>query len=366
MVLGLLLVTVACADDGPAGQGSAATASTTSTTVALTTTSTVMTHPSAAPGGPVTQPGQPTSGPGGSDYAHGDVRVSQGGAGSEGWYVFEPVDPRPVAAPVAIVLHGYFEYAGYAQMDGLIRHTVRSGTIVVYPRWQTGVADPCPGPLDIEPCIAAAAAGIHGALAHLEARPSRVRPRLDEASWFGFSFGGILTMDLANRHAELGLPEPRAIFLDDPHDGGFAGAGEPALDDSLAGIPSTVLLQCHSGAEGVIAEPGSGRSSCNAVLPLLDHLPAENRDLVLTEPDHHGDPALSSGHGVCSAPPDRADAYDWGFCWKVWDALRSAALDGTDREYALGATPEHRSNGTWSDGVPVVPLRIQDEAPIRP
>ena len=38
------------------------------------------------------------------------------------------------------------------------------------------------------------------------------------------------------------------------------------------------------------------------------------------------------------APPGQADAYDWYFCWKTWDALRSAALDGTDRDVALGDT----------------------------
>jgi hypothetical protein len=352
-----LMALAACGSTDDGGSAATTEAVPASTTAPAT---------SPAPTGPVTQPPQPTSGPGGSAYAHGDWRESHGGSGSDAWYVFEPTDPRPASAPVAIVLHGYFEYAGYAQMEELIRHTVRTGTIVIYPRWQVGVADPCPGPLDIEPCLTAARNGILGALAHLEADPTRVQPRLDEVSWFGFSFGGIITADLANRHEALGLPEPRAIFLDDPHDGGFAGRGEPALDDSLAGIPADVLFECHSGAEGVIAEPGNARSSCNAVFPELDHIADDDKDLVLTEPDHHGTPALSSGHGVCAAPRGHADAYDWGFCWKVWDALRSAALDGTDRGLALGDTPEHRSNGTWSDGVPIAPLHIQDEAPIRP
>ena len=42
---------------------------------------------------------------------------------------------------------------------------------------------------------------------------------------------------MTNRYASLGLPKPRAIFLEDPHDGGNTGAGEPALDDSLSGHP---------------------------------------------------------------------------------------------------------------------------------
>ena len=223
-----------------------------------------------------------------------------------------------------------------------------------------------PGPFDIEPCLASAVNGIRGGLAFLQADRTRVQPKLDQVSYFGFSFGGIITANLTNRYVSLGLPEPKAIFLDDPHDGGLNGFGEPALDDSLSGIPASVKFECHSGAQGVIAEAGKADSSCNAVFPKLAQIPVANKSLVLTEPDAHGMPALSATHGVCAGAEGHADAYDWNFCWKVWDALRSCTLAGTDCQYALGDTPEHRSNGVWSDGVPVAPLKIQDAAPIRP
>jgi hypothetical protein len=314
----------------------------------------------------IRQPAQPTSGPGGSDYEHGDWRVSSGGEGADGWYVFEPIAPRPVSAPLTIITHGYFEYSGYDSMYELIRHTVRHGSIVIYPRWQTDQTTPCPGPFDIEPCLASTTRGILGALEFLHASPERVQPQLDRTSYFGFSFGGIITADLANRHVALGLPVPRAIFLDDPHDGGLNGFGEPSLDRVMTGIPSSVLLECHVGAQGVISEAGKAMSSCNALFPLLDHIPDRNKALVLTEPDAHGTPALSSAHGVCASPPGHADAYDWNFCWKVWDALRTAAITGADAAYALGDTKEHADNGTWSDGTPIAPLKIQQVAPITP
>jgi hypothetical protein len=69
---------------------------------------------------------------------------------------------------------------------------------------------------------------------------------------------------------------------------------------------------------------------------------------------------------VCAARRGTADAYDWNFCWKVWDGLRSCAYRGTRCRYALGDTRRHRSNGRWSDGVPIAPLKIRDAAPIRP
>ena len=318
----------------------------------------------------VTQPPQPKSGPGGRAHPYRDFRVTAGGSGNDAWYAFEPTRPRPRKAPLAIVMHGYGEFAGYDQMYGFISHTVRRGSVVLYPRWQTGIADPCPGPFNIEPCINSAVNGIRGALSYLQSSRTRVHPLLRKTSYFGFSFGGIVTANMANRFRSLGLPRPRAIFLDDPHDGALAGFGEPALDDSLAGIPRKTRFECHSGADGVISEPDKANSSCNAVLPKIAQIPNRNKDLVLIHTDSQGEPVLSSAHGVCSGGGTGfggpANAYDWNFCWKVWDALRSCAYSDKNCRYALGNTPEHRSLGRWSDGTAVTPLKIQNAAPIAP
>ncbi len=56
------------------------------------------------------------SGPGGSDYSHAGWRVSSGGSGADAWYAFEPARPRPRKAPLAIVMHGYYEFSGYDPM----------------------------------------------------------------------------------------------------------------------------------------------------------------------------------------------------------------------------------------------------------
>jgi hypothetical protein len=344
-------------------------------TVALLAAALAIGPPLADAGATVKQPRQPQSGPGGSEYPHRGFRVSSGGAGSDAWYTFEPVRPRPARAPVAIILHGYGEFAGYDTMSGLIEHTVRHGAVVIYPRWQTGIATPCPGPFQIEPCMAAASTGIHAAIEHLRASDARVQPRLGKASYFGFSFGGIVTANLLNRWRSYELPRPHAIFLDDPHDGALTGPDEPALDDDLGGIPSSALVQCHSGADGVLGEVSlSGESladgSCNALFPKLTSVPAANKDLVLTHTDDHGRPPLDSAHGVCTGGRRSAsgepDAYDWSFCWKVWDAIRSCALEHRYCRYALGPTRRHRSIGRWSDGVPVTPLAVRNRAPIRP
>jgi hypothetical protein len=368
----MVLATIAACSDGDASTRAAAgptSRAASSTTTATTRPARPPAPPStvaAPPGAAITQPAQPTSGFGSSALPHGDWRVSSGGEGADAWFVFEPVDPKPAHAPVAVILHGYYEYSGYETMYELIRHTVRTGTIVVYPRWQTDLAVPCPGSFDIEPCVQSALAGIRGGLGYLEADPSRVQPELDRTSYVGFSFGGIVTANLTNRYRELGLPEPQAIFLDDPHDGGHNGMGETALDRPLTGIPATTLVECHIGADGVTSEAGREDSSCNALFPQLAHIPDRNKALVMTHTDAHGQPPLGSGHGVCASREGEADAYDWGFCWKVWDALRAAADAGTTLDQALGDGPGHTDNGTWSDGTPIAPLSVTDAAPLRP
>ncbi len=324
----------------------------------------------------ITQPSQPSSGPGGSDYRHGDMQVSVGGKGANEYYVFEPIAPKPSSAPLAVIIHGFGDFSGYGMHEELIRHTVLKGNVVIYPRWQTSVISPCLGPFYIQPCLNSATQGIKGGIDYLQADASRVQPELDKASYFGFSFGGIITANLLNRHVALGLPQPRVMFLDEPHDGGFLGASEPALDKSLGGIPSTTLVECHVGANGVNDEkPGFENSTCNALFPRLAHIPSQNKALVLSYTDAYGNPDLSSGHGVSSGDSgvssgqnivSRLDAYDWNFVWKVWDALRDTAFEGANSAYAIGDTPEHRSMGTWSDGTPIKPLKIQKEAPIRP
>jgi len=314
----------------------------------------------------IVQPGPLKSGPGSVRYRHRDWRVSAGGEGFNAWFAFEPVKPRPKRAPVAIINHGYGEFSGYGRLYELIRHTVLRGSTVIFPRWQTGEYVPCPGPFNISACMDASVRGIHGALDHLAGNPDRVKPDLNRVSYFGYSFGGIITVNIANQYRRYRIPQPRAIFIDDPHDGEAAGLGEPALDDTLAGIPAGVKFQCHSGAEGVLGVPRLVDGSCNAVFPKLGHLPARNRILTMTRTDDWGTPTLSSAHGVCAAGQGNADAFDWRFCWRDWDAIRTCAYRGRNCALSMGVKPKRTWLGRWSDGTPIRRLVVQKTAPLHP
>jgi pimeloyl-ACP methyl ester carboxylesterase len=317
----------------------------------------------AATGVPPAPPAQPTSGPGGSNYPHAGYTVTPGGTGNDAWYVFEPATPKPASAPVAVMLHGFGEFTGRDAMAGFIEHTVRKGYVVVYPRWQTDVLNPG----DIGGRMTAARNGITGGLAWLQASATRVQPQLNKVNYFGWSYGGIIVTNLANRYGTLGLPVPRSLMLVEPHD----GFSEGDLDDALSGIPATTILTCYVSDNIRPADP----IGCKTIFPLIGHIANDRKDYVTFHDDLRGYPALVASHqsvcslptvapanGACGTPPDqtRTDGVDHFVFWKSWVAQQTCANDAVDCAYAVNDTPAHRNRGLWSDGIAVRPLQIGD------
>ena len=295
--------------------------------------------------------------------------MSSGGSGADAWYVFEPAAAAAARAPLAIVMHGYYEFSGYDQMYELIRHTVRKGNVVIYPRWQTGVATPCPGPFDIEPCMTSAVNGIRGALAYLRASRAGCSRELERTSYFGFSFGGIITANLANRYGRCTC---RGRGRSSSTTRTTAASTAPTSRRSTTRWRGSRRRCCSSATRAPTASsPSRTRrtASCNAIFPKLGAHPGDGtRTSCSPTPTTHGAAgALLAATACAPAPKGTADAYDWNFCWKVWDALRSCAYAGSGLplragRHAASTAPTAR----WSDGMPITPLKIQDAAPIGP
>ena len=119
------------------------------------------------------------------------------------------------------------------------------------------------------------------------------------------------------------------------------------------------------GADGVISEPNRADGSCNAIFPKLGQIPKKNKDLVLTHADKHGSPSSRHARRV-HRDGGRGQRVRLELLLESLGRIAHCAYDGTDCRYALGNTRQHRSNGRWSDGVAISPLKIQDAAPIRP
>ena len=193
--------------------------------------------------------------------------------------------------------------------------------------------------------------GIRGALAHLEASPTGSSRELERASYFGFSFGGIITANLANRTASA-LRGRRAIFLDDPHDGGFDGLGRARAGRLARRYPVDGEAAVSHGRRGRDLAPDRRTvATCNAVFPRLGHIPKKNKDLVLTYDDAHGDRRSSSSTACARRTRARPTPTTGSSAGRSWDALRSCAYARRDCRFALGTRRKHRSMGKWSDGV---------------
>ena len=198
------------------------------------------------------------------------------------------------------------------QLHELIRHTVRKGSIVIYPRWQTDVADPVPRPTR------------HRAVHRLGAERHRRRDRLPAGgSGPRAAAAGqdelLRVLVRRHRHREprepvarrWDCPKPRAIFLDDPHDGGLAGPGRarsrrldgrhPAERQARVPLGRRRRHRRGPGSEDSAATPSSRGSATSR---------NRNKDLVLTRTDHHGKPhAVVATRRCATGPtPDRASA----------------------------------------------------------
>ena len=338
-----------------------------------------------------TSPSQPATGPGGKQYAHASVTKNRYGHGGEEYWIFEPDNPKPAAAPLIVFLHGW---GGINPLyyGAWIDHLVKRGNIVVYPRYQASLLT------TIQQFTPNTLAAIKDAIARLKAEPGHVKPDLSKFATVGHSVGGLLAANVAALASESGLPRVSAVMSVEP------GITEAPINIPLADlkkIPAETLLLAVAGDQDTLVRDYDAKRVYNE----STRVPAANKDYVTLVSDSHGLPGLQashraptafdmaydSGEGIGGGPAeivsgsDRAgglptrridgrrserrdrletmmvNALDFYGTWKLFDGLCDAAFYGKNREYALGNTPQQRFMGVWSDGVPVKELKVTDK-----
>jgi acetyl esterase/lipase len=311
-------------------------------------------------------PTQPAHGPGGSEYQHARVIAREVKTGAQGWWLFTPADPTPSNAPVIVFCHGWGAMNPRAYR-AWIEHIVRRGNIVIYPNYQDSLLTPggqfLPNAID----------SVRAALADLAANKTGIQPDLQRVGVVGHSAGGVLSAQLAASAARAGLPMFRAVMPVEPGDGSRDGrrhAGIPRVD--LTTIPAQTLLLIAVGADDHLAYEKSGLE----IYAATSQVPTTNKNVIELVSDDHGTPALIANHAAPTATPDSrpanarrslfsdfehagvVDAMDWYGTWKLFDALSDAVFYQRERDIALGGAAAQLSMGTWSDGVPVKPMRV--------
>jgi acetyl esterase/lipase len=322
---------------------------------------------------PPTPPVQAADGPGGVKASHAAVIKTSYGEGGTQYWLYEPDQPKPATAPVIVFIHGW-SAMNPAIYGAWIDHIVKRGNIVVFPRYQSTILTP---PHNFTPNVIAS---IQDAIKRLKNDPGHVRPELDHVAAVGHSVGGLLVANVCALASESGLPPIRAVMSTEP---GRTTTNQGDTFVELADmkkIPAETLLLAVAGDRDTLV----GKTDALRIFRESVMVSPENKNFVLVVSDAHGTPSLIASH-LAPVAPDldydtsqgsairrplprvrgvMIDAMDYYCFWKLFDGLCDAAFYGTDRQYALGNTPEQRYMGRWSDGTAVKELQITVGLPV--
>jgi pimeloyl-ACP methyl ester carboxylesterase len=297
-------------------------------------------------------PGQPDAGPGGAEYLHRSVAFYDSARTADGYWLFEPSDPRPDSADVVIFLHGYGAYNPMAY-GKWIKHLVARGNIVIYPRYQKNLLRPR---ADAFPALAAE--GIRTALRMLETTPGHPRPRTRHVAYIGHSYGGVIATNLGVHWEKYGVPKPSSMLLCEPGSGPLKGA-------RLAGyerLPPDLSLVIVVGEDDYVV----GDEFARLVFETAVNTP--NRNFVIQRGDTDGRRWIFASHaepysydldfdtGVRNYTSrrvlvtSRLNEVDFHCYWKFADALMDHTRHGCSGDVCFGNTSLQRYLGCWPDG----------------
>lgn len=302
---------------------------------------------------------QPLSGPGGSNYIHAEVIMQDSAQKTDGYWLYEPANPRPDSAHVVVFMHGYAALNPMAY-GGWIRHLVRKGNIVIFPRYQRDMWT-----TPTERFAQNAAKGIRDALQALKTG-DHVRPIDGPLVMIGHSYGGAISAYLGVKYKKYGIPQPKGLLLCAPGTGPMNGA---KLDDYGQMPAGTKLLIVNSNDDQVVKE-----SFQRTIFNTAVNTPTRN--FLKLNADDHGSPAIKAHHNACYSLDEAFDngmrnptiyrSYlvgvtnqvdHYGF-WKWGDALLDCVRAGENCDFVFGGTEQQKSLGTWADGKKVKEMEV--------
>lgn len=324
-------------------------------------------------------PEQPADGPGSSAYLHDDFTIESRGVGSEQYWIFAPVTtrgggPGVAALPPVVFLHGWgaMNPSGYG---GWIRHLVRRGHTVMFPRYQESLLVP---PIQMTDYTLTAL------------REARGRLRLDTERWIviGHSMGAIIGVNVAARAREAALRPPAVVLAIEPGgtNTGYAQANIAYAD--LTKIEPATLLVTLAGED----DERVGDVDAREIFAAATQVPLARKRFVLVRSDYRGDPPVVANHFAPASLDDAFDTFnmrgsselrrriveqgrgtsaetlarafgetaiDYYAFWKLADLLIGAAVADEPSPFSPEREAALAHMGTWSDGTPVRPLEIQ-------
>lgn len=309
-------------------------------------------------------PTPPVEGPGSFIYQHQEVIFHDYAENPDGFWLFEPASPKPDSAHVVVFNHGYGAYN--PMIYGLwIKHIVKKGNIVIFPRYQKNLWFPRPNKFSKNVSKA-----IRDALKLMETKDF-VKPITSELALVGHSYGGVVSADLAVNFKAHKIPQPKAILLCSPGSGPLKGG----LLKTYDGIPEeTKLLIMVSENDHVVGQKFGKKVFDTAIKVKQRNLIWQYHDNTTSPPQYAGhnecysidetyDTGIRNGTTKRAIKRNRLSNVDYHGYWKLLDALLDCSRNGDNCEFAFGNTTQQRSLGNMQDGTPLKELEITIPTP---
>ncbi len=307
----------------------------------------------------ITPPNQPQCGPGSTEYAHDSLIIHNFAENPDGYWLYEPTCPKPDRTNVVVFMHGYGAYNPMIY-GAWIKHLVLMGNIVIFPRYQKNLFSP-----STDQFVENAAIGIRDAITELQSG-DYTKPVLDQISFVGHSYGGVISANLGINYKEFEIPYPNVLMLCSPGTGPFNGG----LLENYSEMPEdTKLLVLVSEDDKTV-----GDKVGKLIYETAENV--KNRNLLRQYHDSHGKPHITAGHNESYAVDEYFDssmrnistsrakrkgdlnAIDYYGYWKLFDAMLDCSRNGSNCNFAFGDTPEQRSLGIWSDGTSIKEFEV--------
>ena len=304
---------------------------------------------------------QPEQGPGGCDYIYDKVIQHNHAQQADGFWLFEPNAPTTDSANIVVFIHGYavIEPMVYGAW---IKHLVRKGNIVIFPRYQKTQFKPMP-----KHFAQNTATGIKKALEELK-NEGHVKAKLNNIIYAGHSYGAAIAGYFGVKYAEYELPKPKGLLLCQPGTGKFKGGRL----DSYEELEKDIKLIVFVGKDDRIV----GDKLARKIFSTAD---VDDQNLFLHYKDKYGSEKVKATHvAPCAVDEEfdygrrnlvtrvairrsRTNVVDFFGYWKALDALIDCSFYKQNCRYAFGNTPEQRCMGNWSDEKPVNQMVIFQE-----
>ncbi len=270
-------------------------------------------------------------------YYHDEVGFEDYAEDPEGFWLFQPQAPYPDSSQVIVFLHGYGAYNPLIY-GAWIRHLVRNGHTVVFPRYQKNLWSPHPAKF-VENSVLA----IREALAVLDTG-ALYCPKADRLILVGHSYGGTIAAHLSAQYAAFGLPKPAATLLCAPGTGPFR-AGRLKSYETIPADTKLVIIQ--NDEDRVVGKAFQRRIFETAYQ-------TSDRWFFTQYPGEYGLEDLTAGHNECygldpafdtgSRTPSVARAFrvgqpkavDYFGYWRILDDLIDCSMRNSNCDLVFG------------------------------